>query len=237
MSKSKSKKKSNSRAKRKQTNVALNSKTNTAGSNKAGSKAINESKEDKQPSQTSIANQDQTDAKLTVYTASAMLTILISTAAMIVAMVMLAKPAYYVMEANYGSGNDTYTIDMLSQFIFEDEYNTKLVVLFVITSILICVSALLSFINLIRSMNPVKKPSLPLVVAAFVCATAAMVVFFINKTYAADMDTVDFMDKSPMFNIYGGLLIAVIANTAFMFINILGTAFGLSKWKKDGSAY
>lgn len=229
MSKGQSKKKNNSRAKRKLANSAVN-KANSNGSNRENKAAEN-------AVQVENANQAQPDAKLTVYTASAMLTILVSAAATAIAMVMLGKPAYYIMEASYGKGNNASIIDTLGQFAFEAENNTKLVTLFVIMSILIGISAFLSLVSVIRAMDPIKKPSILLSVIAFAAGAAAMIIFLYDRSFAAGLSTVDFIEKSPMFGIYDILFIAVIANTAFLLINTGASALGLARWKKDGKAY
>lgn len=187
--------------------------------------------------QSEDANQAQPDAKLTAYTASAMLTILVSAAATAIAMVMLGKPAYYVMEASYGKGNDPSIIDMLGQFAFEAENSTKLVTLFVVVSILIGISAVLSLIVVIRAVDPAKKPSVILGLIAFVAGAAAMLVLLYGRSFAAGLSAVDFVEKSPMFGIYDILFIAVIVNTVFLLINTGASALGLARWKKDGKAY
>lgn len=231
------KKKKNSKAKRKAEAVKA-SGTKDAGISRQESPKTAEQK------QTAAEHSDEQkqSENLSLYTGVAMLEALIAAAAAVFAMVIWAKPAYYLLDALFSKDYGTANIEVLNVFYFEDMEVLKHAETFMlIASVLLAVAALGAIVAVVRAIDAKKKPIVLINVIGFILSAAAVVMFILSGCRIMDeINTHEYLStlgQNPYFNIYAWCFCVLIVNAAGALINIVAGLSGLKKWKKSGTAY
>ncbi len=228
------KKKANSRAKRK----AAAAKAAVQQKNAASVAA----KETEQEAEKKEEEKTEQSEQLSVYTVAAMLEVLIAAATTVLAMVIWAKPAYYLLEALFVKQYDKASLDILDYFYFVDTDVLKYAEAFMLAAnILLALATVLAVIVVIRAIDSSKKPYIWMNVAGFVFSCAALVVFICSGYRIMQEinghEYLSTLEQDPSFTIYAGCFVVMIVNIVGALVNIFASMTGLKRWKKQGTAY
>jgi len=225
-----SKKKTNSRAKRKEQNV------NQSSNQTNKQNQINKQNQTTKNNTQSTYNKPQ-ELKLTAYTTVAMFAVLIATAASALSMIILAKPVHYLIDSRIGGIVDEMTIDSMAMFLKEDELDKFFKRMLIIMAVITIIVALISFVNVIRSMNPSLKPNIILNIIAFALSVVALILYFVAANDMSGELTKLLPETSKVFGMFNYLMIGLIANVAILLVNIFTSLIGMSRWERDGKAF
>lgn len=228
------KKKANSRAKRKAAaqKAAVQQKNVTSGTIKETEEKT-EKKMDEKPEQSE---------QLSVYTVTAMLEVLIAAATTVLAMIIWAKPAYYLLEALLIKQYDKSSIDILDYFYFVDTDVLKYAEAFMLAAdILLALATILAVIVVVRAIDSSKKPYIWMNVVGFIFSCAALVLFICSGYRIMQEinghEYLSTLEQEPSFTIYVGCFVVMIVNIVGALVNIFASMTGLKKWKKQGTTY
>lgn len=228
------KKKANSRAKRKAAaqKAAVQQKNVTSGTIKETEEKT-EKKMDEKPEQSE---------QLSVYTVTAMLEVLIAAATTVLAMIIWAKPAYYLLEALLIKNYDKSGIDILDYFYFVDTDVLKYAEAFMLAAnILLALATILAVIVVVRAIDSSKKPYIWMNVVGFIFSCAALVLFICSGYRIMQEinghEYLSTLEQEPSFTIYAGCFVVMIVNIVGALVNIFASMTGLKKWKKQGTTY
>lgn len=228
------KKKANSRAKRKAAaqKAAVQQKNVTSGTIKETEEKT-EKKMDEKPEQSE---------QLSVYTVTAMLEVLIAAATTVLAMIIWAKPAYYLLEALLIKQYDKSSIDILDYFYFVDTDVLKYAEAFMLAAdILLALATILAVIVVVRAIDSSKKPYIWMNVVGFIFSCAALVLFICSGYRIMQEinghEYLSTLEQDPSFTIYAGCFVVMIVNIVGALVNIFASMTGLKKWKKQGTTY
>lgn len=245
------KKKSNSRAKRKEDNIKkasqdVNLKNKPQNTEQEASKKNSDAKNDKkQDIKTTDSNNEgktwkyepQQSPKMTAYTVIAMLTSLVSSGVMVLAMVVLGRPIYYAIETYFGDNISGEWHGIMTQIVESYSDTRKFNAFIIIAAAALAVAAILSLIAVSRTLKPENKPVVTLSVISLVLGAVALVSYFIaSDSIFKELDLLEF-ESAPKFTLYKVYMVVLIVNEAMQLVNIFGVLSGKSKWKKDGKTY
>lgn len=237
------KKKANSRAKRKAA-----AEKEAAKQKKADAGLVNETEKEtgektgKKTNEKLAGEKTEQSEQLSVYTVTAMLEALLAAATTVLAMVVWAKPAYYLMEALFLKPYDKESIEILDYFYFVDTPILKQAEEFMLVAdILLALGTISAVVIVIRAIDSSKKPYIWLNIAGFVFSVAGLVFFIISGSQILqEINGHEYLSTLPQetsFNIYVGCFVASIVNVVGSLINIFASMSGLKKWKEQGTAY
>lgn len=176
--------------------------------------------------------------KTTVYGMSAIVYTLVSALVVVISMIMWIKPGYYFLESLIGKTVDYYTLDIAYEMGYLVLLPKYVGALFVVIGIIYIVNTLLSVLMVSKTMKAANKPYPMVSVLCFLLSIAAVVLFFV--AVVALKDAFDkgqmeaFYDVQKSFNIYNGMMIAVIVNVVVAFAHMIMTFISTSIWKKTG---
>ena len=199
----------------------------------------NEKQKEKQKEKQYI--QTEQDVKLTFYSASAMIAVLVAAVTTVLSMVILAKPAYYVLESRAGGSNDELSLTLMEDYVFRGANADKLFGTSIAISALCAIATILTIVVIIRALDPLKKPSMLFAGSAFVADLAALIVYISSRIssfrivdeYFADMPD-DIIEATPKTGMYDYCFAAVIINAVVLIIMVIGVGTGRMKWDKNG---
>ncbi len=237
------KKKANSRAKRKAAaeKAAVQQKNAASGTVKKTEKEA-EKKTGEKKTEGKAEEKTEQSEQLSVYTVTAMLEVLIAAATTVLAMVIWAKPAYYLLEALFVKQYDKASLDILDYFYFVDTDVLKYAEAFMLAAnILLALATILAVIVVVRAIDSSKKPYIWMNVVGFVFSCAALVLFICSGYRIMQEinghEYLSTLEQDPSFTIYVGCFVVMIVNIVGALANIFASMTGLKKWKKQGTAY
>lgn len=176
--------------------------------------------------------------KTTIYGMSAIIYTLVSAVTVVLSMIMWIKPGYYYIESLLGKTLDFYSLDISYEMGYKVVLPKSLGMIFIAIGIICVVSTLLSVLMVSKTMKAVNKPYPIVSVISFLLTVVAVVLFFVgvsimkDKYYESQMDQIYEAQKS--FNIYYGMMIAIIANVVVAFFHMIMTFVSTNIWKKTG---
>lgn len=188
------------------------------------------------------ADVQKSGENLSLYTGVAMLEALVAAAAAVFAMVIWAKPAYYLLDALFNKGYGASNIEVLNVFYFEEmEVLAHAETFMLIASILLAIVAIGAIVAVVRAMDASRKPIVIINAIGFVLSAVALVMFILSGCQIMDeINTHEYLctlEKDPYFNIYACCFAVLIINIAGALMNVFAGLSGLKKWKRDGNAY
>lgn len=233
-----SKKKKNSKAKRKEEAAKAANRKNEGVNDSVAKPGGNKQKQDAGKN----ADEQTPSENLSLYTGMAMLEALIAAAAAVLAMVIWAKPAYYLLDALFSKGYGASGVEVLNVFYFEDMEVLKQAETFMlIASVILAIAAIGAIVAVIRAVDASKKPIVLINIIGFVLSAVAIVMFILSGCRIMnEINTHEYLStlgQDSYFNIYACCFVALIVNAAGGLINIFAGLSGLKKWKNDGRAY
>lgn len=176
--------------------------------------------------------------KTTIYGMSAIIYTLVSAVTVVLSMIMWIKPGYYYIESLLGKTLDFYSLDISYEMGYKVVLPKSLGMIFIAIGIICVVSTLLSVLMVSKTMKAANKPYPIVSVISFLLTVVAVVLFFVgvsimkDKYYESQMDQIYEAQKS--FNIYYGMMIAIIANGVVAFVHMIMTFVSTNIWKKTG---
>lgn len=232
------KKKANSRAKRK----AAAQKADVQQKKAASGMVKEAEKESEKKTEENTGEKAEQSEQLSVYTVTAMLEVLIAAATTVLAMIIWAKPAYYLMEALFVKQYDKSSIDILDYFYFADTDVLKYAEAFMLAAdILLALATVLAVIVVVRAIDASKKPYIWMNIAGFVFSCAALVLFICSGYRIMQEinghEYLGTLEQNPSFTVYAACFVVMIVNIVGALVNIFASMTGLKKWKKQGTTY
>lgn len=176
--------------------------------------------------------------KTTIYGMSAIVYTLVAAATVVLSMIMWIKPGYYYIESLIGKSIDYYTLDIAYEMGFQVVLPKSLGAIFIVIGILGIINTLLSVLMVGKTMKAANKPYPIASVLCFLLTVAMVVLFFVGASIMKDKfvesQMEQFYDIQKSFNIYYGMMVAVIANVAVAFVHMIMTFVSTNIWKKTG---
>ena len=173
---------------------------------------------------------------------TAMLEVLIAAATTVLAMIIWAKPSYYLMEALFVKQYDKSSIDILDYFYFVDTDVLKYAEAFMLAAdILLALATVLAVIVVVRAIDASKKPYIWMNIAGFVFSCGALVLFICSGYRIMQEinghEYLSTLEQNPSFTVYAACFVVMIVNIVGALVNIFASMAGLKKWKKQGTTY
>lgn len=197
----------------------------------------------------SQADNQSSSEQLSFYTGASMIQVLVSAATAIIAMLIWAKPVFYILDTifskQYGEYNEMFQMDNVevAEIIYFEGTSTEKIVeiLVLIGALLLVVGALSQLVIVVRAVNPKMKPWLACNIIGIVTAVAGVCLYavacFEVMVFIDSNLVLAEMTKEPYFNLYVGCYIAMAVNIIGAVVNTFASVSGLKKWKKNGVTY
>lgn len=190
------------------------------------------------PKKQEIKYEAQPDVQLTPYTLIAMLAIAVSGGVTALAGMILAKPFFYFFDMIYRGEMDKSMIEVLSDVLLQNAgVDSKIKVFLIISVVIVGIATIISLVDMIRAMNPEKKPLPIIAIMALVVSILSATLFVVATKIMYDNCDFASVNKGFSFNLYVGVMIAHVCNIIIMIANIIGNRNGLKRFEKDGKAY
>lgn len=167
------------------------------------------------------------------YSAMAMIATLVAAATAALSLIVHGKATFYAMQQVFGDKD--YDIFVLADALSDEGENQVFERLSTIMLIVLIICAILVLIQLVRAMDPAKKPQIFIGVIATALAIAAMVLFFVAGQEVEGMaDRLSNLQRNTQYGLYFAYFVMIIVNTVTMVINVIASVWGSKKYKKTG---
>lgn len=185
-------------------------------------------------------NENQKELKLSFYSLSVILAVVVSTVNTVITFINTAKADYYYLLSKIGSGmgeNKDLYMELYTALIFDDGGSDVMMKRAYIVAILSAVSTVLLIIALAKVPRQEKKPSIIMTLLALILSAGAVVAFFFLRDYASDcyekaLDIYQLNGKRQ-FSLHDYCFIGCIANTVCSLLAFVGTFTAALKYKKE----